>query len=535
MVLLSLLRLLYTDQERGRTLLMMAVIGRKDDIASILMGAPSIQLDAADNQQATALIYAAQVRGIEATRQLIRRGANVEATDRQGYTALMWAANCGVLQICQALIKGGARIDRADPYYHFTPLLLSARNGHTEVVRELLSPAPARLPKSKGGSSGGGGGGSRRGLQQQQPPVRIDHLAKGCRGNRITALSLAAGKYKSSTARLLVEAGADVNARNDMKGETPLMMFAKVGDERTILCMLEAGADLTIEDVDGRTARDHALGGPLRKKSEKKLNRILMLLRPQQQHRLLAEAARLQRSYLLVQLRLLYAAGRAYSAWEVGPAGINGENAPSMIRRLLTACGGGSGAAGSQRARLARSAAASKLAKAIQNQRLQQRESRLSAAAAGAALPPEAGLGGEEDGEENKGGSGAEVKVGHISTMGGGSGADDGGDGGCVEEVHQFRASIDEAGGEALLAAAAALDAASQYERPPASTEQQEGAAEQGRQGTNDRGIPALMGTLRLPERAFRLVVLFAPLPDGEKLLRAKQLASKSLQLQATR
>ena len=109
-----------------------------------------------------------------------------------------------------------------------------------------------------------------------------------------------------------------MNCRSDMKGESPLMMFAKVGDERTILCLLQHKANLDQTDVDKRTARDHALGGPLRKKGERKLNRILMLLKPMQQHRILAIGARMDRHVLLIKLRFLYASGRAFSILEAG-------------------------------------------------------------------------------------------------------------------------------------------------------------------------------------------------------------------------
>ena len=45
----------------------------------------------------------------------------------------MWAANCGVLQICHLLLDAGAAVDQLDPFYHFTPLILAARHGHTQV------------------------------------------------------------------------------------------------------------------------------------------------------------------------------------------------------------------------------------------------------------------------------------------------------------------------------------------------------------------------------------------------------------------
>jgi ankyrin repeat protein len=88
------------------------------------------------------------------------------------YTALMWAANCGVLQICQLLLDAGAVVDQVDPFYHFTPLILAARHGHTQVVDLLM-----------------------------QRGADVNALAKGCRGNRVTALSLASTKYEEEKRR----------------------------------------------------------------------------------------------------------------------------------------------------------------------------------------------------------------------------------------------------------------------------------------------------------------------------------------------
>ena len=84
----------------------------------------------------------------------------------------MWAANCGVLQICQLLLDAGAVVDQVDPFYHFTPLILAARHGHTQVVDLLM-----------------------------QRGADVNALAKGCRGNRVTALSLASTKYEEEKTR----------------------------------------------------------------------------------------------------------------------------------------------------------------------------------------------------------------------------------------------------------------------------------------------------------------------------------------------
>lgn len=63
----------------------------------------------------------------------------------------------------------------------------------------------------------------------------------------------------------LIMLGIDVNARNCFDGRTPLMLACKEGNLLLVDCLLKAGADVTLEDVEGKTALMHlqALGNNL--------------------------------------------------------------------------------------------------------------------------------------------------------------------------------------------------------------------------------------------------------------------------------
>ncbi len=65
------------------------------------------------------------------------------------------------------------------------------------------------------------------------------------------------GPYAKSV-EALIEAGADVNAREATEGFTPLMMAAGLGEPEVVKVLLEHHADKTLLDDDQESASDHA-------------------------------------------------------------------------------------------------------------------------------------------------------------------------------------------------------------------------------------------------------------------------------------
>jgi uncharacterized protein len=136
---------------------------------------------------------------------------------------LLGAAKAGDALRCRDLLSRGADPNAGfseDGYFNITPLMYAAERGHTGVLEVLLA-AGARLKARDRFVAPGEGGGDTA-------------LEYSLRGRRLEA------------ARLLVRAGANLNARRG--GYTPLMIATMSKDTTLVRFLLEAGADPNISN-----------------------------------------------------------------------------------------------------------------------------------------------------------------------------------------------------------------------------------------------------------------------------------------------
>ena len=174
----------------------------------------------------TPLLVASGTYGsIETVKLLLEKGADVNAQDANGLTPLVAAASVNDAAVVKLLVEKGADINaRATVGSAVTALMGAASNGNADLTRFLLArkaDVHAISPDRSGNAKNG--------------PVVF--------GN-VTALHLAIGKGDVETVRLLLDAGADVNAR-DVRGLTPLV-FAVATDRpniEVVRLLLARGAD----------------------------------------------------------------------------------------------------------------------------------------------------------------------------------------------------------------------------------------------------------------------------------------------------
>jgi ankyrin len=234
------------------------------DVAILLLEAGA---DAtASNRLGLTPLYLAAVNGNgPMTRRQLDRGADPRDVGRSGETMLMVASRSGSADAVRALLERGADLEVTEPQLQLTALMIAAEAGATGVVGVLLEHGADVHARSRAGEAPGrrmpcvgrtgcgshGVGIVRGGLPDQgyQPPIPGD----------MTPLMFAAREGHVEAARLLLDAGAEVNAA-DRNGITPLFMAIDNNRIPAARLLVERGADIHATDWYGRTPLFAAVG-----------------------------------------------------------------------------------------------------------------------------------------------------------------------------------------------------------------------------------------------------------------------------------
>jgi uncharacterized protein len=245
---------------------------------------PALLLVASTAHAATSVVADAAMRGDRAAlRAAIARKADVNLPQADGSTALHWAAERDDLDSAELLIEAGARVS-AKTREGVTPLQLAAINGSAAMLGRLLrAGADANAPLTAAGDTAlmmaarTGKIDAIRALLEANANVNATESWGGT-----TALMWAVAEgHVDATARLIA-AGADVNARShyvaaangrgfegrtplanrtEAKPEefasgwlTPLMLAAREGHVGVARLLVGAGADIDAVAGDGKTA-----------------------------------------------------------------------------------------------------------------------------------------------------------------------------------------------------------------------------------------------------------------------------------------
>ncbi|CAJ0602435.1 unnamed protein product [Cylicocyclus nassatus] len=249
------------------------------DVVRYLLELAPDTIDESDQYGFTPFLQAVAMNALEAVKVLVERGANIFLIDCDGRTAIMIGSKYNAVKVLLYLIDIYKRqeadegdscpsmIDQVD-HEQMSPMHYVCNNGYMEVVTLLHDSGasidvlnedeatPLHLAANTGQTAC-----VRQLLEWDKKLVLYRDE------NAWTALHFAASNGHDVTAKVLIDAGSDVNARNS-QGKTPLDLAVEGDHYDTVNVLLEKGAVI-------ESANDDRCTTPLHVAAEKGYDRIV--------------------------------------------------------------------------------------------------------------------------------------------------------------------------------------------------------------------------------------------------------------------
>jgi len=241
-------------------------VRRQAVLASALLALSGLAASAADLR----LVTAAKNGDRAAVTALLQQKLDVNAPEADGTTALHWAVRSDDLDLADRLIKAGANVKTANRY-GITPLNLAGVNGSAPMIEKLLKAgADANEVTTEGETA------LMTVARTGSVPAAKVLLANGAKVDAKetwqgqTALMWAVAQKHPDMVKELIAHGADVNARSATKiwerqntaeprekwmplgSQTPLMFAAREGCAACVPLLAAAKADLNATDIDDK-------------------------------------------------------------------------------------------------------------------------------------------------------------------------------------------------------------------------------------------------------------------------------------------
>jgi ankyrin repeat protein len=229
--------------ENGLTALMYAAAGGHVDAMKMLMDKGKADIHARHSNEGTAFMEAAMGGFLDAMQLLIDRGAAIDFVDAEGVTPLMAVASLGNLEAQSLIIENlKKKMNDQELKDHInlfadsggSSVMFAASGGHADCTKALMeygadinavaAATPEYLVKVKKQMEEG---------SYSEPDPHV---------NGVTALHVAAQRGHLECVQVLIDAGANVSIP-DVENRTPLMLAVKANHGDTAIALVKGGAD----------------------------------------------------------------------------------------------------------------------------------------------------------------------------------------------------------------------------------------------------------------------------------------------------
>jgi len=258
------------DKQRRTALMLASKNGHLDIVKTLVNAGAALNLQGNKGGYGgnTALMYACRHGHLEVVKILVNAGTNLnlqsDQWDCKGYTALIYAAYHGCQKIVKTLIDAGADLN-VQNIYGKTALIHASRVGHLEVVKSLVDAGADLHLKTVGGWTA-----LKHALDQKHKEVvkvLEDAASKKARGSDPSdrdcksefgfILINQASRGNLSAVKDLIDAGADLNLQNKY-GKTALIHASRAGQLEIVKILIQTGANIDAQDKNGWTALMYA-------------------------------------------------------------------------------------------------------------------------------------------------------------------------------------------------------------------------------------------------------------------------------------
>jgi uncharacterized protein len=221
----------------GTTALHWAVRQDDRDIVDRLIKAGA-NVKAANRYGVTPLYLACVNGSAPMIAKLLDAGADANSATTEGETALMTVARTGNVEAAKVLLAHGADVNSKEQWRQQTPLMWAVAESHPDMAQELIAH--------------GADVNARQVEWHWERQVTKEPREKWMPLGGLTPLHFAARQGCVDCARVLLKAGADVNAV-DPNNMTPMVMALINGHYDFAAFLIDQGADPNIADETGRT------------------------------------------------------------------------------------------------------------------------------------------------------------------------------------------------------------------------------------------------------------------------------------------